>query len=160
VPGVVGLPVERARSNLTSAGFSNVTIDNVPDLAPEGQVIAVDPAEDSAVAPDTAITLSVSQGTAPLPDVAGLPQQEAVDRLEAEGFGNVTIATGESDTVPQGVVIGTEPGPNTSLSADDEVTVLVAVPVPVETTTTPPTPTTTAPTTTTPTPTTTTPAGG
>ena len=148
VPGVVGLQVERARSNLTSAGFTNVTIDNVPDLAPEGQVIAVDPAEDSSVAPDTAITLSVSQGTAPLPDVAGLPQQEAVDRLEAEGFGNITLATGESDTVPQGVVISTEPGANTALSADDEVTVLVAVPVPVETTT-PPAP---APTTTTTTP--------
>jgi serine/threonine-protein kinase len=164
VPGVVGLPVERARGNLTSAGFTNVTIDNVPDLAPAGQVIGVDPAENAAVAPDTAITLQVSQGTAPLPDVAGLTEQEAVDRLAAAGFTNVEVATGERGDVAPGTVFDTEPGANTSLSARDVVTVLVAVPEPAQTTT-PPAPTTTAPTqapapTTTPTATSTAPAGG
>jgi serine/threonine-protein kinase len=153
VPGVVGLQVQAARGNLTSAGFSNVTIDNVPDLAPEGQVIAVDPAEGAAVAPDTAITLRVSQGTAPVPDVTGLPQQQAIDRLQEAGFTNLTVATGERNDVPEGTVFGTEPGANTSLSARDEITVLVAVPEPVQapTPTTPATPTPTP--TATPTPT-------
>ncbi|WP_448614892.1 Stk1 family PASTA domain-containing Ser/Thr kinase [Modestobacter sp. URMC 112] len=145
VPGVVGLEVSRARTNLTGAGFTNVTIDNVPDLAPEGQVIAVDPDEGSAVAPDAAITLRVSQGTAPLPDVTGLTQQEALDRLADAGFTNVDVATGERGDVPEGTVFGTEPGANTSLAAGDEITVLVAVPEPVETTTPPAAPTTTAP---------------
>jgi beta-lactam-binding protein with PASTA domain/tRNA A-37 threonylcarbamoyl transferase component Bud32 len=142
VPGVVGLQVQRARENLTRAGFTNVTIDNVPDLAPQGQVIAVEPTEGSAVAPDTAITLQVSQGTAPVPDVTGLSQEEAVARLEELGFTNVTVATGERSDVPAGTVFGTEPGANTQLAANDEITVLVAVPEPVETTT-PPAPTTT-----------------
>ena len=150
VPGVVGLEVSRARTNLTGAGFTNVTIDNVPDLAPEGQVIAVDPNEGSAVAPDAAVTLQVSQGTAPLPDVTGLTQQEALDRLADAGFTNVDVATGERGDVPEGTVFGTEPGANTSLAAGDEITVLVAVPEPVETTTPPAAPTTTAPETTTP----------
>ena len=148
VPGVVGLEVSRARTNLTGAGFTNVTIDNVPDLAPEGQVIAVDPDEGSDVAPDAAITLQVSQGTAPLPDVTGLTQQEALDRLADAGFTNVDVATGERGDVPEGTVFGTEPGGNTSLAAGDEITVLVAVPEPVETTTPPAPPTTTAPATT------------
>ncbi|GAB3353267.1 Stk1 family PASTA domain-containing Ser/Thr kinase [Modestobacter lapidis] len=135
VPGVVGLPVQSARGNLTTAGFTNVTIDNVPDLAPEGQVIAIDPTEGAAVAPDAVITLQVSQGTAPVPDVTGLPQQQAVDQLEEAGFTNVTVATGERSDVPEGTVFGTEPGPNAQLAANDELTVLVAVPEPVEPTT-------------------------
>jgi beta-lactam-binding protein with PASTA domain/tRNA A-37 threonylcarbamoyl transferase component Bud32 len=134
VPGVVGLQVDRARGNLTSAGFTNVTIDNVPDLAPQGQVIAVDPAENAAVAPDAAITLSVSQGTAPVPDVTGQTQQQALATLREVGFTNVTAATGERGDVPEGTVFGTEPGANTQLAAGDEITVLVAVPEPVETT--------------------------
>jgi serine/threonine-protein kinase len=134
VPGVVGLQVDRARGNLTSAGFTNVTIDNVPDLAPQGQVIAVDPAENAAVAPDAAITLSVSQGTAPVPDVTGQTQQQALAALREVGFTNVTAATGERGDVPEGTVFGTEPGANTQLAAGDEITVLVAVPEPVETT--------------------------
>ncbi len=155
VPGVVGLQVERARGNLTTAGFTNVTIDNVPDLAPQGQVIGIDPGENSAVAPDTAITLSVSQGTAPVPDVTGKPQAEALAALREVGFTNVTVATGERGDVPEGTVFGTEPGANTQLAAGDEITVLVAVPEPVETTapatTTKPAPTTSAAPTTTPT---------
>jgi beta-lactam-binding protein with PASTA domain/tRNA A-37 threonylcarbamoyl transferase component Bud32 len=150
VPGVVGLQVDRARGNLTSAGFTNVTIDNVPDLAPQGQVIAVDPAENAAVAPDAAITLSVSQGTAPVPDVTGQTQQQALAALREVGFTNVTAATGERGDVPEGTVFGTEPGANTQLAAGDEITVLVAVPEPVETTapvtTSRPAPTSDAPT--------------
>jgi serine/threonine-protein kinase len=149
VPGVVGLQVQPARGNLTGAGFTNVTIDNVPDLAPAGQVIAVDPGEGAAVAPDAAITLQVSQGTAPVPDVTGLSQEQAVARLEEVGFTNVTVSTGERSDVPQGTVFGTEPGANTQLAANDEITVLVAVPEPVETAT----PTPTGPPTPTPTPT-------
>ena len=70
IPGVVGLDVEQAQSNLGSAGFTRITIDRVDSAQPEGEVISVDPEAGSEVPLDTAITLEVSDGDVAVPDVA------------------------------------------------------------------------------------------
>jgi beta-lactam-binding protein with PASTA domain len=154
VPNVVGLDEERARATLQRAGFTNVTIDRVDSAEPQGQVIDVDPAESTSIAPDTTITLTVSDGDTAVPDVRGQTQAAALEALRAAGFTNITSQNVESDEVPGGQAVGTEPGANTQAGADDQIILLMAVPTPpVETTpTAPTTPTTPTPTPTTPSP--------
>jgi eukaryotic-like serine/threonine-protein kinase len=149
VPNVVGLDEQRARATLQQAGFTNVTIDRVDSAEPQGQVIDVDPAESTSIAPDTTITLTVSDGDTAVPDVRGLTQAAATEALRAAGFTSITAQNVESDEVAEGQAVGTEPGANTQAGAADEIILLIAVPTPpVETTPTETSPPTTpAPTT-------------
>ncbi len=150
VPVVVNLSEADARANLQDAGFTgDVNSTQVDSLAPEGTVVTVDPASGSQVAPDITISLGVSTGTLPLPDVVGQDQATAEQTLGTAGFTNITVQNVERDDVAPGLVAATEPGARTQLAINDEITLLVAVPTPVETTTPPPPPTT-APTTTAP----------
>jgi serine/threonine-protein kinase len=142
---VVGLEQDEAIDQLETAGFTGSTsTDQVDSLEPEGTVVSIDPDEGTAAAPDAAFRLGISTGTISLPDVGGLTEAAARQELIAAGLDNALIVAQqvERDDVPQGTVVGTEPGAGSSVAAGDEVTLLVAVPVPGE-----PTPTTTAPTT-------------
>src|SRR4051794_39760972 len=145
VPNVVGLGQDEAIDQLGTAGFTGSTsTDQVDSLEPEGTVVSIDPDEGTAAAPDAAFRLGISTGTISLPNVGGLTEAAARQELIAAGLDNGLIVAQqvERDDVPQGSVVGTEPGTGSSVAAGDEITLLVAVPVPGE-----PTPTTTAPTT-------------
>ncbi|SDG86131.1 Stk1 family PASTA domain-containing Ser/Thr kinase [Klenkia brasiliensis] len=147
IPNVVGLTEDEARSNLENAGFTRVNSRQEASTEPAGQVVAVEPGQGSQADPETqVITLSVSTGSAPIPDVRGQTYEQARATLQAAGFSDITQQNAESNEVPAGQAIGTEPGSGQQATADDQITVLVAVPVPTETTTTTaPTTTTTAP---------------
>ena len=108
------------------------------------------PDEDSQAAPGAPIRLQISTGTIELPDVSGKTEGEARNALVEAGFsdGQITTSSVERDDVPQGTVVGTEPGAGSDVGAGDDITLLVAVPTPPEETTPPvPTPTSAAPTT-------------
>jgi beta-lactam-binding protein with PASTA domain len=109
-------------------------------------VVTVDPAPGSQAAPDVAIRLSISTGTIPLPDVRGLVESAARQRLMDAGIdnGNITTTNVESDTVAAGNVVNTDPGPRAAVAADDQITLLIAVPIPSEAPTTPATTSATA----------------
>jgi serine/threonine-protein kinase len=149
VPQVVGLTRERATSNLQSAGFTGaISSEQVDSLEPEGQVVAIDPGEGTAAAPDATFTLSISTGTVAIPaDLVGRSPAEARAALVALGIrdGDIVENNSETDDVAPGLVAGTQPGARSSVAAGDEITLLIAVAVPVDTPT--PTPTSTAPTT-------------
>ncbi|KQS66870.1 Stk1 family PASTA domain-containing Ser/Thr kinase [Modestobacter sp. Leaf380] len=152
VPAVVNLSEDDARANLEDAGFTgDVNSREVDSLEPEGTVVSVDPAAGQQVAPDTTITLGVSGGTLPLPNVVGQDRATAEANLRNAGFTNVTAQNVERDDVAQGLVAATQPGAATQLAAGDEITLLIAVPTPTPTTTAapsssaPPTATTTPP---------------
>jgi beta-lactam-binding protein with PASTA domain/tRNA A-37 threonylcarbamoyl transferase component Bud32 len=158
VPNVVGEQQDDAVARLENAGFTgSISTSQVDSLEPEGTVVTVDPAPGSQAAPDVAIRLSISTGTIPLPDVRGLVESAARQRLMDAGIdnGNITTTNVESDTVAAGNVVNTDPGPRAAVAADDQITLLIAVPIPSEA---PTTPTTSA--TATATATTTTPSGG
>jgi len=155
IPAVIGLDAAEARDNLRAAGFTgNINTDQVDSLETKGQVVSVNPKQAAQAPLDAEITLGVSTGTISLPDVRGQSEQAARSTLADAGIlaGNIHTVTVERDDVPQGTVVSTTPGPNTDVSADDQITLQVAAPTPTPTTTTPTTtaPTTTAPTTTTP----------
>jgi serine/threonine-protein kinase len=141
VPNVIGLDEDRARATLKQNGFGSVTIDRVDSAKPAGTVIDVEPGEQTAVAPDTTITLSVSDGDTAIPDVRGLAEAEAKQALRDKGFTNIVVQNAESDEVAQGQAVGTQPGANNQAGAADPITLLIAVPIPPEPTPTP-TPTT------------------
>ncbi|WP_138757177.1 Stk1 family PASTA domain-containing Ser/Thr kinase [Modestobacter altitudinis] len=151
VPNVVGRDQDAAVTALEGAGFTgSISTQQERSLAPEGQVIAVDPAAGSQAAPDTRITLSVSTGSIELPDVRGLSESAAREQLVAAGIdnGNIETTNGESDAVAAGNVVDSDPGPRSAVAEGDVVTLLIAVPIPSEAPTTPTTPATPAPTTT------------
>jgi serine/threonine-protein kinase len=140
VPSVIGLSEDRARATLERAGFTSVNSRQVDSLDKAGNVVAVDPAEGAQAAPNTPITLQVSTGTIKVPDVAGKTEQEARSILTGAGFTNAQIISQnvESDEVPQGAVVGTEPRSGSAVGAGEDIVLKIAVPIPPETTTTTP----------------------
>ncbi|TFV92588.1 Stk1 family PASTA domain-containing Ser/Thr kinase [Blastococcus sp. CT_GayMR20] len=125
IPGVVGLDVEQAQSNLAADGFNRVTIDRVDSAAPEGEVISVDPEEGTQVPVDTAITLEVSDGDVAVPDVRGEDQATATQTLRSAGFTNITSAEVDSQE-PAGTVLGTSPAAGTQATADTAITLQIS----------------------------------
>jgi beta-lactam-binding protein with PASTA domain len=131
VPPVVNLTAEQAQTTLKGAGFTgSINTATVDSVKPAGTVIAVDPAQGTQVAPTQAINLQVSNGHAAIPDVHGKTQADAQKALRDAGFTNVTVQSAESDSVPQGTAVGTEPGAGTAATADTPITLLIAVPTP------------------------------
>ncbi|NYJ05435.1 Stk1 family PASTA domain-containing Ser/Thr kinase [Petropleomorpha daqingensis] len=127
IPAVIGLDVQDAKDNLTGAGFTgNINTEQVDSLKPEGQVVAIDPAQGSQAALDAAITLSVSDGDAPIPAVVGQQQDAAQKALKDAGFTNVTVKQVEDASQPAGTVTAVDPGQNTQATADTAITLSVA----------------------------------
>jgi serine/threonine-protein kinase len=126
VPNVVGLDEDRARATLTGAGFTgSVNTRQEDSLQAEGTVVSVSPEEGKQVTPDTPITLGVSTGTLPLPDVRGQDQAVATQKLQEAGFSNV--ATAEVDSAePVGTVVGTDPAPGSDASAGTRITLQIS----------------------------------
>ena len=138
VPSVIGLTEQRARDTLQRAGFTSVNSRQTDSLEKAGNVVAVDPGEGEQAAPNTPITLQVSTGTIKVPDVAGKTEAEARSMLTAAGFtaGQIVSQSVESDEVPQGAVVGTEPRAGSAVGAGEDIILKIAVPIPPETTAT------------------------
>ena len=94
MPGdLVGQDGTTARSTLTAAGFTDVTIQTAnvgeePASAREGQVIRTSPTAGEQVTRSTPIVLYVAQGRAVVPDLASehVSLAQAQERLVAAGF--------------------------------------------------------------------------
>jgi serine/threonine-protein kinase len=125
VPPVVDLDVDRARTTLENAGFTSVDTEQVDSLAPEGQVVEVDPEEGTEVDPGTRVTLSVSDGDAELPPVTGQAQDAAAETLRTAGFTNVSTEEVDSDQ-PVGTVVGSSPAAGSQATADTRITLQVS----------------------------------
>ncbi|MDQ4040079.1 MAG: Stk1 family PASTA domain-containing Ser/Thr kinase [Actinomycetota bacterium] len=139
IPPVVGLTEAQALENLEDAGFQVLPSAVQDSLVTAGQVLSVTPPEGSEVAPGSAVTLTVSSGVVPIPDIRGQPADEAEQTLRDLGFTNIRRTNVESDR-EEGTVVDVTPGVGTSAAAGDLITLAVAVPVPTPTpTTTPPT---------------------
>lgn len=129
VPEVVGSLEREARLLLEEAGFADVEVVQAPsgDL-PAGTVTGSDPEQGRNVSYDSAVVLTVAEGVL-VPDLVGMPEQEARDALEELGLeprveeapdsdrarGEVDHHTpGAGAVVEEGavVVLGVSPGPD------------------------------------------------
>jgi beta-lactam-binding protein with PASTA domain/predicted Ser/Thr protein kinase len=128
VPNVVGLTEDRARSTLEQAGFTSVNSRQTDSLEKAGNVVAVDPGEGEQAALSSPITLQVSTGTIKVPDVTGKTEAEARSTLTDAGFADSQIVSQsvESDTVPVGAVVDTDPRAGSAVSAGEDITLNIA----------------------------------
>ena len=129
VPNVAGRSIEEARLLLGESGFQYTEETELSDV-PKGLVIRTDPAGDTRVPQETVITVFVSGG----PNQVSIPPtviNDVVDvarsLLESAEYGlNVEIQEQVDPIIPAGVVISTNPPPNTLVDKGSTVTLIVS----------------------------------
>ena len=110
-PGVVGVSLDRAETALSAAGFRVGEVARSYSRAPRGTVIAQIPAADAPAAQGGRFALLVSDGPQGeptfLPDLTGLPLEDALALAEAAGFarGAVRLERTPGNGTPAGTVL-------------------------------------------------------
>jgi penicillin-binding protein 1A len=141
VPDVFGFPIDDARDIIEGEGFVVETIQEYSATYPPGTVIGQDPGGDDRAPAGSTILLVVSttdrsdQGqdgnrdTATVPDVLGLPESDARERLEGSGFHVEIIHEAESSKGHaknhRGEVWKQSPGGGTEAERGSTVTIWV-----------------------------------
>lgn len=121
VPDVTGLPEDQARSALVAAGLRVDRVDRVFDSsAAGGRTLGTTPARGAQVTRGSAVTLRVNSALE-VPDVTGLPTDEAARRLGEAGLRVVTEDPVTDKTVPDGHVVRTSPAAGTRVDPADPV---------------------------------------
>jgi serine/threonine-protein kinase len=131
-PGIVGATQESATRQLEGLGLA-VTVKQVDDTRPEGEVVAVDPPEGDEVEVGSEVVISVSSGNIlTVPDVVGDTEQAASGALTQAGF---KVDSQPSDQPPEspddvGRVESQSPAAGERLERGSTVTILVYQPGP------------------------------
>ncbi|MFD0274460.1 Stk1 family PASTA domain-containing Ser/Thr kinase [Kitasatospora sp. NPDC127111] len=87
VPELAGKPADQAAAALTGAQLARGGVtETYSDTVPEGAVISSSPAAGQQLPENTPVSLVVSKGMVPVPDVTGMSKEEAARTLQAAGF--------------------------------------------------------------------------
>jgi beta-lactam-binding protein with PASTA domain len=144
VPDVVGQPLADATAALRSAGLVP-SVFRVPGAEPKGTVTAQKPAAGQQVPRASKVRINVSTGSAggggatttttgttttsaakvSVPNVVGLQQSVATQRLNRAGLRARVVYT--TSAKPAGEVVGQSPGPGTSVARDSRVRIAVSL---------------------------------
>jgi serine/threonine-protein kinase len=105
------------------------------NTVPEGRVLAVDPAVGTEVRPGVEVTVTVSQGRAPITVPSLIDQHIDQARPQLEQLGLVPVVQEVEDNKPAGTVLSQDPPANSGAEQGDEVRLEVSkgppvVPVP------------------------------
>lgn len=127
VPSVEGLTQEEAMAAVDEAGLTPI-VSNVVDDSDPGTVLRTEPVGGTSVAPDSEISIVVSNGPPPvaLVDVQNLTVAQATNALN-----NARLEVGEtteenSPTLAEGLVIRTDPEANTPVSVGTTINLAVS----------------------------------
>ena len=135
VPYVIGDPKEQARQTLAGAGFNPILKVRESD-EPKGQVLQTDPAPGDNVPEGSDVVVYFSAGPHKVPDVVGLQQDVAEQKIRDAGFD--PFVTQETNTTePKGTVIDQRPGGGDTATQGSTVTIVVSAyeePSPTDTT--------------------------
>ncbi|MGN6391873.1 MAG: PASTA domain-containing protein [Gemmatimonadales bacterium] len=130
VPRVLGQPLDSAKAALAAIGFRARMDGQRPGAVPSGGVLWQDPPPGTAMPPNAAVQLVLSEGPPPatVPDVIGFALPAAAQVLEAAG-----LKLGRADTVrggatEAGVVIATRPAPGNGRPRGAAVDLVVSGP--------------------------------
>lgn len=128
VPDVVAFELDQARQVMDAAGLRVGDIDSVPSSSEPGSIIATRPATGSTRQPGSVVDLVVSKGPADIrvPDVVGLKQEDARQRLEAAGLRLGTITTRSARRNPAGIVLDQRPGAGVFSPHDGRVSLVIS----------------------------------
>ncbi|HEY7874766.1 MAG TPA: Stk1 family PASTA domain-containing Ser/Thr kinase [Actinomycetota bacterium] len=126
VPSVVGATLEAATTQLKASRFKVGGVERAYSTEPAGTVIEQSPT-DGKLPLGSSVALVVSKGpeTLSLPDVAGMSPSEAKSTLRSAGFA-AEMTTDYSDTVEEGVVIGTNPPGGSAIAEGSPIEVIVS----------------------------------
>ena len=125
IPSVVGQSVEDAVAELTQAGL-NAQVVEVNSDKDDGTVTAQLPSAGTVVVEGTQVRINVSRGPKPLsvPNVIGLPYDQAAAELQRVGFG---VARVEIDSeLAAGIVVDQDPNGGSASSKGSTVTLSVS----------------------------------
>ncbi|MBM2822735.1 MAG: serine/threonine protein kinase with sensor(s) [Thermoleophilia bacterium] len=125
IPSVVGQSVEDAVAELTQAGL-NAQVVEVNSDKDEGTVTAQSPSAGLVVVEGTQVRINVSRGPKPLsvPNVIGLPYDQAAAELQRVGFGVARVDV-DSD-LAAGIVTDQDPNGGSESSKGSTVTLSVS----------------------------------
>ncbi|WP_037577286.1 Stk1 family PASTA domain-containing Ser/Thr kinase [Phaeacidiphilus oryzae] len=118
MPDVTGRTLAAARQAITAAKLAvGTTTQQYSATVPKGSVVSTQPAAGQSLKPGTPVALTLSQGPqpVPLPQVTGLPVDQAQQQLSAAGF-TVQVSPEQvySDTVQAGQVAQESPAGGTA----------------------------------------------
>jgi serine/threonine-protein kinase len=125
---LVNKPQAVAEQELHQKGFTNVT--SRPQNSSQvqgGNVITSEPVPGTSMKSNAQLVLVVSSGAVQVnvPDVTNQPAAQATQALQTAGFVPTTTEA-NSSSVPQGIVISTNPAGNTMAAQGSHVTVVVS----------------------------------
>jgi eukaryotic-like serine/threonine-protein kinase len=126
VPNVVGKTTSQAADSLHQRGLEVSFVNAVSDRK-RGTVISQDPEAGGSAKEGSTVTAKVSAGpgTAPVPEVEGLSENDAEDALNQAGF-KPKIERQYSDTVAKGTVISANPPQGEEITKGRTVTLTVS----------------------------------
>jgi serine/threonine-protein kinase len=128
--GLIGKTQEEATAMLAGVELGVEFVPQENNDAPEGTVIGFadnGPPADGFPKGSTVRLLVASDQEPEIPDLAGVPYQEAVERLEGLGLTPKLEAREPRDNEQPGTVVSTDPEAGTEVQPGDTVEVLVAV---------------------------------
>ncbi len=125
VPDVTRLPGGRAAALLAESGFM-VEVDTVESMAAAGRVIRIEPGPGTPLAIPGSVRMAVSLGppTMPMPPLAGLSEQAAVNLLRSLGL-TVSRIEYRYSLLNVNIVFGQYPDPNAQVEQGAEVQIIV-----------------------------------
>ncbi|MEK2474719.1 Stk1 family PASTA domain-containing Ser/Thr kinase [Streptomyces noursei] len=128
VPNLEGKTLAEAKSYGDNSSFKVVQDGSKEcDNAQKGQVTAQEPAADTKIDKDSTVHVTLCSGAVKvaIPDVQGMPFDQAVNQLKNKGFQNVTKAEEVSDRTP-GIVTKQSPDAQSQSTKDVQITLTVA----------------------------------
>ena len=123
--GLVGRPLDEARSALQSAGFTNIRTVATDSTRPANEVLSVDPASGTQIVPSQQVVLTYASGRVALPDWQGFNRQAVESAAKGLGLTNVTFTEQDSQVTP-GTVLSQSPAAGTTVARNASVTVVLA----------------------------------
>ena len=128
VPDVTGLTRDSAEARLRDEGLE-VSVDEQESDEPEGDVISQSPSGGSKVTRGETVTITVSTGRpqVSIPDVVGMGEERASNRLGSAGLTPVGQERQVTDPAQDGVVIEQRPGAGTEVDEGAQVVIVIGV---------------------------------
>ncbi|MEU1313447.1 Stk1 family PASTA domain-containing Ser/Thr kinase [Streptomyces cinnamoneus] len=128
VPAVLDMTEDKASGELDKAGLGVRTRQAFSDTVERGHVISTDPKPGERIRNTGKVTITISRGPqrSEVPNVAGMPFDEAKRKIEEQGLAVGDVGRQFSGETPKDSVLSTEPGPGTQLRPGSTVALVVS----------------------------------
>ena len=128
VPDVVNRTEAQARTALEQAGLKPDFKREASDTVKEGRVISTSPEPNTDVPPDSTVEVALSTGPdlVDVPELEGLSQQEAIDKLADAGLRNGEVSTENDPEAESGTVISSDPAEGEQVKPGTAVNLVIS----------------------------------